>query len=496
MERYCAGMLLLEAGGRVGYHGARRGGGARRGSLVRPEEVWRGLERALERVEKRRLPLDLLTHIATAEALLAGMKSQHTFCREAARRYLIALEKYLSCNEDKRNATKTGTDPGTSAAVRGLCIGMRFPRPEHVTELIHASVECGRMTHTCPTGFLGCVCMALFASYAVQGQPVSRWGRLMLGALPRAEQYCRGKPALFTDYSENWFYFETKWQFYLQQRKIDREGCDEPFFPENYDSTERNKLYRHWSAASPGKRKGVAITLMVYDAILGAGGDWTRLCQWALCHGGDSEGTGSMVGCLYGLLYGSLGVPSSFLLNLGLKGQMEGLGAALYAAANGERPELGDAPVSSGDAPISSGEFHADLWQAVKRLSCKRTDDEINTLLNYLALLEQGVASRQDRGQPREDVGRGRGRGKGAVRPPHPYPSRFQLLRSRFTKLGHRDNLLRLRPPPLERPITTSPKPLPWKYRTHCYAKDLCTPPAPKVLLSVGMRGGRLVKIS
>ncbi|KAG5851492.1 hypothetical protein ANANG_G00094000 [Anguilla anguilla] len=403
--------------------GPRRGPGPAGGGVG-------GLEQALERVEKRRLPLDLLTHIATAEALLAGMKSQHTFCREVARRYLIALEKYLSCNEDKRSATKTGTDPGTSAAVRGLCIGMRFPRPEHVTDLIHASVECGRMTHTCPTGAAGVPLGQAHAGGAATGRTV----------LP-------GKPALFTDYSENWFYFETKWQFYLQQRKIDREGCDEPFFPENYDSVERNKLYRHWSAASPGKRKGVAITLMVYDAILGAGGDWTRLCQWALCHGGDSEGTGCMVGCLYGLLYGSLGVPSSFLLNLGLKGQMEGLGAALYAAANGERPELGD-------APISSGEFHADLWQAVKRLSWQAVNTllnflalleqgqpagpwaaqgghgEINTLLNYLALLEQGVASRQERPpsqrQPREDVGRGRGgggaRGKSPSSPPIPLP--------------------------------------------------------------------------
>ncbi|KAJ8332014.1 hypothetical protein SKAU_G00430080 [Synaphobranchus kaupii] len=420
------GMVLLEAGSRLGHHGARQG---RWRCPAQPEEVWEGLEKALERVEKRRVPLDILMHIATAQALLAGMKCQYTFYKEAAKRYLIAVEKYQSSDEDERHATKTGTDPKVSSAVRGLCIGMRFPQPEHVMDLIHASVECGRMTHTYPTGFLGCLCMALFSSYAVQGKPVSQWGRLMLGALPIAEQYCQRKIDFFTDYSENWFYFETKWQLYLQQRKIDREGCDDPFFPENYDSSERNKLYRHWCTASPGKQKGVELTLMVYDALLGAAGDWTELCQWAMCHGGDSEQTGCMAGCLYGLLYGSLGVPSTFLLNLGLKDLMERLAEALYSAANQERPQLGDDPVSSTDDPVSSGEFSAGLWQAVKRLSCKRANDEINTLLNYTALLEQGVASWQDSGRQRRKMRRGRC--KGTDPPSQPHPSRFQLLRQK-----------------------------------------------------------------
>lgn len=40
-------------------------------------------------------------------------------------------------------------------------------------------------------GFLGSLCTALFASYAVQGKPLVQWGRDMLKAVPRAEEYCR-----------------------------------------------------------------------------------------------------------------------------------------------------------------------------------------------------------------------------------------------------------------------------------------------------------------
>lgn len=40
-------------------------------------------------------------------------------------------------------------------------------------------------------GFLGSLCTALFASYAVQGKRLEQWGRDMLRTVPLAEEYCK-----------------------------------------------------------------------------------------------------------------------------------------------------------------------------------------------------------------------------------------------------------------------------------------------------------------
>lgn len=45
-----------------------------------------------------------------------------------------------------------------------------------------------------------------------------------------------------TEYQENWFYFEAKWQFYLEEREIDKEGHNKALFPDRYDAEETDKV--------------------------------------------------------------------------------------------------------------------------------------------------------------------------------------------------------------------------------------------------------------
>lgn len=45
-----------------------------------------------------------------------------------------------------------------------------------------------------------------------------------------------------SEYQEHWFYFEAKWQFYLEEREINEENQNKPQFPDNYDAEEREKV--------------------------------------------------------------------------------------------------------------------------------------------------------------------------------------------------------------------------------------------------------------
>ena len=44
------------------------------------------------------------------------------------------------------------------------------------------------------------------------------------------------------EYQEHWFYFEAKWQFYLEERKIIEDSENEASFPDRYDAEERDKV--------------------------------------------------------------------------------------------------------------------------------------------------------------------------------------------------------------------------------------------------------------
>ncbi|KAM9211930.1 inactive ADP-ribosyltransferase ARH2 isoform 2-T2 [Dugong dugon] len=299
MEKFKAAMLLGSVGDALGYRNASKENSAL-GTKIREElKQIGGLDQLVLSPEKWPVSDNTIMHVATAEALTTGS--------------------------------------GFGAATKAMCIGMRYWKPDRLETLIEVSIECGRMTHNHPTGFLGSLCTALFVSYAIQGKPLVQWGREMMKVVPLAEEYCKKTIRHMAEYQEHWFYFEAKWQFYLEERNITEGKENKAAFPENYDAEEREKTYRKWSSEGRGGRRGHDAPMIAYDALLGAGGNWTELCNRAMFHGGESGATGTIAGCLFGLLYGLNNIPKGLYQDLEHKEKLENLGEALYRLSTEEK---------------------------------------------------------------------------------------------------------------------------------------------------------------
>ncbi|XP_008051881.1 protein ADP-ribosylarginine hydrolase-like protein 1, partial [Carlito syrichta] len=95
--------------------------------------------------------------------------------------------------------------------------------------------------------------------------------------------------------------------------------------------------YKKWSSEGRGGRRGHDAPMIAYDALLAAGNSWTELCHRAMFHSGESAATGTIAGCLFGLLHGLDGVPTGLHQELEHKAALEELGAALHRLSTEEK---------------------------------------------------------------------------------------------------------------------------------------------------------------
>ncbi|XP_049325884.1 inactive ADP-ribosyltransferase arh2 [Astyanax mexicanus] len=354
MEKFQAGMVLGAVGDALGYYKG-KWESCISGAQIQKELAALGGLGAIK-LDPESWPLSdgAIMHKTTAEALVTDYWCLEDLYRELVRLYvdaMVSLKGRVSdpstvegCAALKPNnyllawhTPYNEKGSGFGAATKAMCVGMRYWQPERLDSLVEVSIETGRMTHNHPIGFLGSLCTALFASYAVQGKPVVNWGRDLMKVIPMAEEYCRKTIRHMAEYQEHWFYFEAKWQFYLEERGIEEESQNKPLLPNSYDAEDTDKIYKRWSSEGRGGRRGHDAPMIAYDALLAAGSDWGELCKRAMFHGGESSATGLIAGCLYGLIYGMSQVPAGLYQDLDKREELEELGAKLYRAAAAEK---------------------------------------------------------------------------------------------------------------------------------------------------------------
>ncbi|WAR18998.1 ADPRH-like protein [Mya arenaria] len=349
-ERYVASMVLSGTGDALGY----KNGNwefCHSGEEIHQElEKLGGLDNISVNPKNWMVSDDTVMHLATADGLVTGKSGDQLFL-EIAAQYIECFDHMtgrapgFTCGDGVRclipqrgKGYRIPFNPrggGCGAAMRAMCIGLLYPRPEDIHKLIEVSVESGRMTHNHPTGYLGALASALFTAYSVQSKPIKEWGKGLLDTLPNAWKYVEKTGVNVEQNKEHWDYFTDRWVEYLKTRNIE-DGTSEPTFPEKYGIRERDAFYKSLSFSGWGGASGHDAPMIAYDALLSCNGTWNELCSRAMFHGGDSDSTGVIAGACYGAMFGFENVPERNYQRLEYKERLKTIAQKLLKLSHPE----------------------------------------------------------------------------------------------------------------------------------------------------------------
>ncbi|XP_027014852.2 ADP-ribosylhydrolase ARH1-like [Tachysurus fulvidraco] len=349
LEHYKAAMVLSGVGDALGYRNQLWEYNESGPAIHQELQELGGLKNITVQLPDWPVSDDTVLHLATAEALATG-KEGEDLLHEVASRYvegmkdmegrkpgpssILGVSQLRPGTEGGYRIAYNPEGTGCGAAMRSMCIGLRYPRPEQLSSLVRVAMETGRMTHTHPTGFLGAVASALFTAYAIQRRPITTWGLgLVKEACPIAKELVRLAGYAIPETERDWGYFTEKWEWYLELRGLSL-GTGPVVFPARYGPAERDEAYKSFSLSGWAGRSGHDAPMIALDALLGAGSNWEELMSRAGFHGGDSDSTAVIACCCWGLMYGMDGVPECNFTNLEYRDRLENSAEKLYSLSH------------------------------------------------------------------------------------------------------------------------------------------------------------------
>ncbi|KAH7815204.1 putative ADP-ribosylarginine hydrolase [Monocercomonoides exilis] len=264
---------------------------------------------------------DTVLHIATAEGMLAPATTMKQLIINVFQAYCFGMKKmagrapggtccrYLYGDKDVNTWNTvpfSGSGGGCGAAMRSMCIGLRFPSPELLPNLIITAIETGRLSHHHPTGYLGGVGVAAFTSYALQKIPLVAWGaKFRDEVIPLCKEHIKG----------------------MEDREPERNLEAFAYFEESVSFNGR------------GGASGHDILIIAYDCLLHTMHEppekmWNELLMHSAVHSGDSDSTAGVACSLYGAMYGIDGVNPLHLDTLEFRHEMRFFAKQLFEKAH------------------------------------------------------------------------------------------------------------------------------------------------------------------
>eukprot|EP00112_Aurelia_sp_Birch-Aquarium-sp1_P000685 Seg1065.2 transcript_id=Seg1065.2/GoldUCD/mRNA.D3Y31 product="Protein ADP-ribosylarginine hydrolase" protein_id=Seg1065.2/GoldUCD/D3Y31 len=352
-ERYQASMVLAGVGDALGYRNGKWEFNLDGCKIHEELEAMGGLSKLTIKPNGWKISDDTVLLLATATGLIAKYRADdEELFADIASRYKKEMFRDMAGRSPGVNTReicgklrplrpdgyRVPFNPkggGCGAAMRAMCIGLRYPDTQNdssLDKLIKVSVETGRMTHHHPTGYLGAFASALFTSLAISLVPVKKWGCILLKLLSKAQQYIKDSGYSVKENLESWSYFKTSWEKFLELREISN-GESEPKFPIPFGVKERETFYRSFAFRNSPGSSGHDAPMIAYDALLAAGSNWEKLCHHAMLHGGDNDSTGVIAGACFGAMYGFEGVPKCNYEHVEYHEKLSKAGRDLYKIA-------------------------------------------------------------------------------------------------------------------------------------------------------------------